>query len=70
MLMPPVRLATLVLLLLVISALPDFVVVVYRALDVSRPGARTDGFASALEMGRFFRKLHGPGPFRGVLIRW
>ena len=33
--------------------------------------ARLDGFASALEMGRFFRKLHGPGPlFRGVLIRW
>jgi hypothetical protein len=60
MLMPPVRLATLVLLLLVISALLDFVVVVYRALDVSRPGARLDGFANALEMGRFFRKLHGP----------
>ena len=32
--------------------------------------ARLDGFANALEMGRFFRKLHGPGPFRGVLIRW
>jgi hypothetical protein len=32
--------------------------------------ARLDGFASALEMGRFFRKLHGPGTFRGVLIRW
>jgi hypothetical protein len=55
---------------LVISALLDFVVVVYRALDVSRPGARLDGFANALEMGRFFRKLHGLGPFRGVLIRW
>ena len=32
--------------------------------------AKLDGFANALEMGRFFRKLHGPGPFRGVLIRW
>ena len=32
--------------------------------------AKLDGFATALEMGRFFRKLHGPGPFRGVLIRW
>jgi hypothetical protein len=32
--------------------------------------ARLDGFANALEMGRFFRKLHGPGAFRGVLIRW
>jgi|SRR6478672_12495623 hypothetical protein len=32
--------------------------------------AKLDGFASALEMGRFFRKLHGLGPFRGVLIRW
>ena len=32
--------------------------------------ARLDGFANALEMGRFFRKLHGPGTFRGVLIRW
>jgi hypothetical protein len=32
--------------------------------------AKLDGFASALEMGRFFRKLHGPGTFRGVLIRW
>jgi hypothetical protein len=31
---------------------------------------KLDGFANALEMGRFFRKLHGPGPFRGVLIRW
>jgi hypothetical protein len=32
--------------------------------------ARLDGFANSLEMGRFFRKLHGPGTFRGVLIRW
>jgi hypothetical protein len=32
--------------------------------------AMADGFANALEMGRFFRKLHGPGTFRGVLIRW
>jgi hypothetical protein len=32
--------------------------------------AKLDGFASALEMGQFFRKLHGPGKFRGVLIRW
>jgi hypothetical protein len=32
--------------------------------------AKLDGFANALEMGRFFRKLHGPGTFRGVLIRW
>ena len=32
--------------------------------------AKLDGFANALEMGRFFRKLHGPGPFRRVLIRW
>jgi len=32
--------------------------------------AKLDGFASALEMGRFFRKIHGPGTFRGVLIRW
>jgi hypothetical protein len=32
--------------------------------------AKQDGFANALEMGRFFRKLHGPGTFRGVLIRW
>ena len=41
-------------------------------LDVIDPEAfaRLDGFANALEMGRFFRKLHGPGPFRGVLIRW
>jgi len=41
-------------------------------LDVVDPEAfaRLDGFANALEMGRFFRKLHGPGPFRGVLIRW
>jgi hypothetical protein len=41
-------------------------------LDVIDPEAfaRLDGFPSALEMGRFFRKLHGPGPFRGVLIRW
>ena len=21
-------------------------------------------------MGRFFLKLHGPEPFRGILIRW
>ena len=41
-------------------------------LDVIDPEAfaRLDGFANSLEMGRFFRKLHGPGPFRGVLIRW
>jgi hypothetical protein len=32
--------------------------------------AKLEGFANALEMGRFFRKLHGPGTFRGVLIRW
>jgi hypothetical protein len=27
-------------------------------------------FADALEMGRYFVKCHGPGTFRGVLIRW
>jgi hypothetical protein len=44
----------------------------FFVLDVVDPEAfaRLDGFANALEMGRFFRKLHGPGPFRGVLIRW
>jgi hypothetical protein len=32
--------------------------------------ALADGFADALEMGRYFVKWHGPGTFRGVLIRW
>jgi hypothetical protein len=32
--------------------------------------AWADGFADALEMGRFFVKWHGPEPFKGVLIRW
>ena len=35
-----------------------------------RDFARMDGFENALEMGRFFVKLHGPEPFHGVLIRW
>lgn len=32
--------------------------------------ARLDGFAGAAEMGAFFRKLHGPGLFSGVMIQW
>jgi hypothetical protein len=32
--------------------------------------ARVDGFRDARAMGLYFVKLHGPGPFRGVLIRW
>ena len=32
--------------------------------------AREDGFKDARLMGAFFRKLHGPGRFWGVLIRW
>jgi hypothetical protein len=32
--------------------------------------AWADGFADALEMGRFFVKWHGPEPFKGILIRW
>jgi hypothetical protein len=51
-----------------------------RAIDISGPAfdgptcvgefARMDGFKDALEMGRFFVKLYGPEPFRGILIRW
>jgi len=32
--------------------------------------ARMDGFADSLAIGRFFTKLHGPRPFRGILICW
>jgi len=44
-----------------------------RAFEVPscvRDFARMDGFENALEMGRFFVKLHGPEPFYGILIRW
>jgi hypothetical protein len=32
--------------------------------------ALADGFADALEMGRFFVKWNGPEPLKGVVIRW
>ena len=32
--------------------------------------AREDGFKDARLMGAYFRKLHGPGRFWGVFIRW
>jgi hypothetical protein len=32
--------------------------------------ARMDGFKDEREMGRFFIKLYGPEPFKGILIRW
>ena len=32
--------------------------------------ARMDGFQDVRAMGLYFVKLHGPGTFRSVLIRW
>lgn len=32
--------------------------------------AALDGFKSAAVMGAYFRKLHGPGRFNGVMILW
>lgn len=32
--------------------------------------ARLDGFKDAAHMGASFLKWHGPGKFRGVMIRW
>lgn len=37
---------------------------------VSNIFARADGFADAKEMHEFWRKEHGLGVWRGVLIRW
>jgi hypothetical protein len=32
--------------------------------------AREDGFEGAKQMGEFFAGLHGPGLFKGYMIRW
>lgn len=32
--------------------------------------AAADGFEGVLDMWRFWRRHHGPGLFRGVVIRW
>ena len=38
-------------------------------LDKAQAFARSDGFASLLDLRRWFERVHGL-PFRGVVIRW
>jgi hypothetical protein len=41
-----------------------------RAVEDLDAFAQDDGFEDAAHMGAAFLKWHGPGKFRGVMIRW